>query len=636
MSDKNIVPFSYKGTVFELTEEEGWRRGSYYRITDIKEHGEEVEIPAQANGKPIEDLALHQNSWYRQESDKDYIYPGVKKLIIPEGLKIDGLENTTFPDLEGILLSPKHKEFSSDGKMLFKKKDHELYLALCAGREDTVRVPKDVKKLSHKAFQNTKCREIIFENPDLQLDDSSFKNSVWLDKLQEKKEPIYVGNTLYKVFSNAPLTVKPTASRFFRDAFKEHMPMEITTHLVPPVNMMRGNRYCSNHCKVLNLTMGKKKLNWSAIASWSGLEAVHFTDHALYKDIDGVVFSKDGETLIYYPASRKASSYDVPPGTKTIGRQAFAGQEHLISLAMPDSVTQIYQGAFMQCHSLESITLSKNIAEIPDATAFQAGGVFEGCYRLTTVHLPQNLEHLGASAFAGCPALEEIELPPRLRMIGEYAFFSTGLQEIHLPASLSILGRGALLFRTKNVPVIYAYEGTARGLAGAIEAVPPGLADGTANMDWTPAVIMMQAKDGTLKDEILIPANLKRSSGVYIDIAWNQEKFDYDTYDNCFEDITVSEEKMDTVIKILKSGRDLTDTPYESYLKNMGSKITERIIASCQEDKVVDFLKYDMLSKPALKKALKTCTQKGYNTATAYILNLLDEGKIKKETAIRI
>lgn len=617
MREENGIDFIYQGTVFELTEDRGRKWTPCYQITGLKEHGDNVEFPSQANGRSIKHLSFHK--------DTDHIYPGVKKIIIPADLEISCLENRTFPDLEEILLSPKHKEFSTDGKMLYKEKDHELYLAMCAGREDTVTVPKGIKKLSNKAFQYTKCREIIFENQEIQPEDSTFENSAWLKNLEEQQEPVYVGNTLYKVMSSNPIFVKPTTTRFSRHAFETHVPIEITTPIVPPANMTRGNRHCPGPCKILNLTMEKKRINWDAVATLKGLEAIHFTGHALYKEVDGVVFSKDGSTLLYYPDSKPASSYVIPDNTRIIGRRAFAGQKHLTKVSMPDSVTRVYQGAFMNCNNLEEIDLSDNITEIPDATSFQRGGVFEHCPKLKKIHLPKNLEHLGSHAFAHCVGLKEISLPPKLRMLGEHAFLFTGLQEISLPRSLNIVGQGALMFTPAKTPKIYAFEGTARGLVGGIEAVPPGLVDGTANILWHPAVIVLLESDGSVKDEITIPKSLRRASCLYIDIAWNQEKFDYDTYASCFEDVSSSKEKIDLTIKMLKTKRNLADTPYESYLNQMGSKIIKQIIDSCDEPLVMDFLKYDILSKTALKKSLKQCINKGLNTAAAYILELLGD-----------
>ena len=115
---KATIDYEYKGTLFQLTEEEHWRGPSTYLITDIKKHSEEIEFPAQANYKQIEKLALSDNSWYGRENKKEYIYPGVKKIIIPQNLGIDCLENKTFPDLEEIVLPPKEEE--SEGETVKK------------------------------------------------------------------------------------------------------------------------------------------------------------------------------------------------------------------------------------------------------------------------------------------------------------------------------------------------------------------------------------------------------------------------------------------------------------------------------------------------------------------------------------
>ncbi|MBR2215641.1 MAG: leucine-rich repeat domain-containing protein [Selenomonadaceae bacterium] len=649
MSRGRIIEFVYKDTVFELKEMENWQRGNEYCIADLKKYGEVVEVPNQANGQSIARFFNSDNYNYSYSRSYGYgygygatkkdekNYPKVKKLIIASHVDISGLANGYFPDLEEIELPARDGNgYSTDGKLIYSDNGATLYLVMCAGREDTVTVPKRVKKLSHKAFQNTTCRHIIFENPDVQPDASTFDWSAWLESFEERGEPVYVGNTLYKVFSDKPLTVHPNTVRFFKDAFKAYIPREITTHILPPLNLMREDRYNRKACKILTLTMEKKKINWDHIAQWGGLEAIHFTNHNLYQDLDGVVFSKDGSTLLYYPQDKTDKTYVIPEQTKIIGRRAFSAQKHLEKLSMGDGVEQIYQRAFVNCEYLKEIRLSDNIRELPDATVFQPGGVFEGCAFLAKVHLPQNLEHMGTYAFAGCRKLTKVDLPPKIRMIGEYAFWDTGLIDLSLPKSVTIVGKGALLFDNRQRPTVHAYEGTARGLVGALEAVEPGLSESTANLSWRPASIVMLDEKGHPKDEIILPETLKRASGLYIDIAWNQAQFDYDTYDGCFEDIGSADEKRDIVLKVLATDRDITDSPYEAYLKRAGGRVIDKLIATCDETRVVDFLKYGVLSKPALKKALQQCTDKGYNTAAAYILNLVDEGKVKKEVAIRI
>ncbi len=68
--------------------------------------------------------------------------------------------------------------------------------------------------------------------------------------------------------------------------------------------------------------------------------------NAQYKDIDGVLFTKDGKQLICYPAGKVDTSYIIPNSVETIGVMAFYECKLLTSVTMPNSVTKIGEGAF--------------------------------------------------------------------------------------------------------------------------------------------------------------------------------------------------------------------------------------------------------------------------------------------------
>ena len=49
-------------------------------------------------------------------------------------------------------------------------------------------------------------------------------------------------------------------------------------------------------------------------------------DHPLYKAVDGVLYSKDGKTLLDYPAGRTEEHFDVPAGVEYIGKGAISSE----------------------------------------------------------------------------------------------------------------------------------------------------------------------------------------------------------------------------------------------------------------------------------------------------------------------
>jgi hypothetical protein len=65
-----------------------------------------------------------------------------------------------------------------------------------------------------------------------------------------------------------------------------------------------------------------------------------------YKSIDGVLFSKDGTSLLTYPDGRTETSFVIPDGTVTIPTQWVAANPFLRTLTIPSSLQSIDYGYF--------------------------------------------------------------------------------------------------------------------------------------------------------------------------------------------------------------------------------------------------------------------------------------------------
>lgn len=172
-------------------------------------------------------------------------------------------------------------------------------------------------------------------------------------------------------------------------------------------------------------------------------------------------------------------TFKIPDSVTAIGEEAFAGSS-LEEIVIPDSVTEIGPGAFKNCRNLRKVALPASLQRIPN-------DMFQGCASLQTVDLPDTLADIGESAFkmsalahvripdgvkvlrpsvfqgctslqnveagqidriqsytfADCEHLEQIHLPSALKDIGTYAFASTGLRRIEIPASVHTIGKHA-------------------------------------------------------------------------------------------------------------------------------------------------------------------------------------------------
>jgi len=78
-------------------------------------------------------------------------------------------------------------------------------------------------------------------------------------------------------------------------------------------------------------------------------------------------------------------------------------------------VTSIRQYAFMDCMSLEEVTLPEGIVSIGNSA-------FSNCGYLNSVTLPKGLVSIGNCAFRECLSLTYMDLPEGLVSIGDYAF----------------------------------------------------------------------------------------------------------------------------------------------------------------------------------------------------------------------
>lgn len=126
-------------------------------------------------------------------------------------------------------------------------------------------------------------------------------------------------------------------------------------------------------------------------------------DNPNFKTVDGVVFSKDGKTLVLCPPGKTG--------------------EYVI----PKEVSAIAPAAFSSCKKLTSIVLPEGLEEIP-AEAFQ------GCWGLEKVNLPQGLKKIGRRAFDGT-IIQKMNMPTSMQRIDDEAFVNTSLVEVNLRVS---------------------------------------------------------------------------------------------------------------------------------------------------------------------------------------------------------
>jgi hypothetical protein len=115
-----------------------------------------------------------------------------------------------------------------------------------------------------------------------------------------------------------------------------------------------------------------------AFAYCSGLTSVNVdVTNASYASENGVLFSKDKTTLIFYPLGKTGNSYTIPSSVTSIGEQAFSDCIGLTSVTIPSSVTSIGDLAFADCSSLTSALIPSSVTSIGHSAFFNCSGLTE-------------------------------------------------------------------------------------------------------------------------------------------------------------------------------------------------------------------------------------------------------------------
>lgn len=89
----------------------------------------------------------------------------------------------------------------------------------------------------------------------------------------------------------------------------------------------------------------------------------------------------------------------------------------VVSVVMPDTVTELDKEVFQGNSALKSITFSKSLKEIPKK-------VCQLCSSLETVKFFDGLEVIGYAAFNNCDSLKSVVIPDTVKECDENAFFA--------------------------------------------------------------------------------------------------------------------------------------------------------------------------------------------------------------------
>ena len=131
-----------------------------------------------------------------------------------------------------------------------------------------------------------------------------------------------------------------------------------------------------------------------------------------YDIVEGVLTSSNGNLLLM----DENGTVTVPDSVTEIGEGAFANLNGLKTIIIPGTVKRIGSSAFAYNTTLENVIMQEGVEEI-------GNNAFQSCSNLKNVDLPSSLISIGVQAFLYCHSLQKVEIPSKIKTIESDSFY---------------------------------------------------------------------------------------------------------------------------------------------------------------------------------------------------------------------
>lgn len=564
----------------------------------LNESGNVVDIDVEAGIKSVvidDDVSI-------LESNKSF--PDVEQLVINDCVEKISIWNKLFPNVKNI---DSHSSDFTSGKYLVEY-TYEMNMKLLnvfLHDEDEEIDMTGISRIGEFAFHGCKSTKLVntsnitnrnyIANRNY-IDSNAFTGSAFED------QPFVNG---VKMAGLIVIDIDETADRvvipdtrwqpvIFLNTVKLYHVKELVIH--NPETMKKigyDNGLPSSLVLETNqLVESDEDIEWLAHLHLSQSRVNHFSlIHPAYKEIDGVIYTKDMRSVVAVSLDKK--NVVIQDGPVRIRSYAFTYCD-VESVILPDSISRIESYTFHKCSKLKDITFGNNLNYIGD-------GAFEDCVNLKRVVLPQSVRMIDSNAFLRA-GLEEITLNQGLEKILTGAFYGTNIKKLEVPGSVKRFAPGNINLQLKEIVMFEFSEEVAANLVCVNTK--------SVNRD---TILRLQCGERY----VYLPRSIKGSMRNEFNNKIMRFFKDKDTeYCMLWEYAYTAKTKEDLALaEYLRYGAE----EEKRYVKKNSKKIALRLIQERNEEQLVKLLKTGLVSKVTLKVLLKEL--KEMPVAQAYILD---------------
>ena len=243
--------------------------------------------------------------------------------------------------------------------------------------------------------------------------------------------------------------------------------------------------------KSVNMGSSVAKIGSGAFVADTLLTQVKITDVAAWCNIDYGSYNSTGNPLYY-------------------AKHLYVNNISADNLVIPESVTKINNGTFINCTNLRNITFPSTLTEI----GIQ---VFMGCVNLTDFILPASLKAIHIEAFRDCASLTCVSIPAAVNHVGDAAFINcTGLKRLGIGGAVTLIGATAF----KNCSVLECIYSDRQDIASTTlrTNVFSGVNTSTCKLKVPRGKVEAYKQADQWKNFAIIEENLTKINGFYYSV----------------------------------------------------------------------------------------------------------------------
>lgn len=258
----------------------------------------------------------------------------------------------------------------------------------------SVTIPGNVKQIGDKAFAGCSgLTEITISNGVEEIGDNAFEGCTGLTSITVPDSVERIGKDAFRRCTGlTSVELGDGFSAIFSGTFA--VCTSLTRITIPDSVRVIHDGAFEACIQLTEVTLGFwiSQVSPLAFSSCTSLTSIHVhEDNFDFRSIDGVLYSKDGKTLVQCPEGR-SGSFTVPNGVIEIRDYAFYSCEKLEEVILSDSVNIVCSHAFLDCTALRHVSFGTGVATVWEYA-------FRNCTALTQIDFYGNAPMIVENAF---------------------------------------------------------------------------------------------------------------------------------------------------------------------------------------------------------------------------------------------